>query len=79
MTLLAPSMSDATAVLICINHCHRRRDGRGRWRAEETLRQALHILDGSDRAAEAAAAAVARIGGWLSTVGIQPAAPTATP
>lgn len=50
-----------------IEHCRRRADGRGRWRAEDACADALQHLGTSPAIADACAAAARRIGAWLHT------------
>lgn len=60
-------MTDTEAIRRCISHCASRRDGRGRWRAENTCAARLISAGTSATVADACAAAASRIGAWLAT------------
>jgi len=49
----------------CIEHCRQRKDGRGRWRAEDSCADALQAMGTRPAIADACAAAARRIGAWL--------------
>lgn len=53
------------SIFACIEHCRQRRDGRGRWRAEDACADALQDMGTSPAIADACAAAARRIGAWL--------------
>lgn len=59
-------MTPAQVIERCITHCASRRDGRGRWRAEDSCADALQAIGTSPVIADACAAAARRIGAWLA-------------
>lgn len=60
-------MTEFDVIKRCLDHCASRRDGRGRWRAEDACADALQDMGTSPAIADACAAAARRIGAWLHT------------
>ncbi len=58
-------MTEFDVIKRCLDHCASRRDGRGRWRAEDACADALQDMGTSPAIADACAAAARRIGAWL--------------